>query len=313
MPRLLLPKRHKSSPGANLMLLCAVAVVIVGFLGISIYTGLQTFLEGDLQRASMNAALVGAAAYYNSPSGSATAPVPDAGGASALATTTFNTLVSSSTLNGFNTQLISATSNDSNDSITVTAKSTVGTGFLAPIGIKSIEVNAVSTARALKYEPTAFTGPIKITPDGVTPASYSETLTLAFPLVDGPGNDMYLEQNFIDQQGYIVEACNSIECYDVTKGATPVGTSHLDTVNGQQVIYGTAMVDIGRVGVRKATKLRITHCNLFNAFNKGVLKPKAIALPDPLIIQRVMIFGYAGTCVSATSCGIPAGFTPVFI
>lgn len=311
MPILKHPVQRKRSAGSNLMMLCAVAVVIVGFMGISIYTGLQAFMESDLQRISMNAALVGAAAYYKSPSGSATAPTPDTGGANAAATAAFNQLVANSSLKGFNTKFISVTNNDGNDSVTVTAQSSIGASFLAPMGIKTIEVNAVSTARALKYEPTAFTGPISILPDGATLPSYSQTLTLAFPLVDGPGNDLYLEQDFALQQGYIVEACSNTECYDITKAATPVGTSHLATVNGEQVIYGTAMIDIGKAGVHKATKLRFTHCNLFDSYNKGVLNPKAAA-PTPLEIKRVMLFGYAGTCVSATNCGIPAGFTPVF-
>ena len=311
MPNPKRPNRHQSSIGSNLMLLCAVAVLIGGFLGISIYTGLQAFLESDLQRASMNAAMVGASAYYKSPSGSATAPTPDSAGATAKATTTFNQLASNSSLNGFSPTLVNVTSADNNDSVTVEAKASVGTAFLAPIGIKSLEVDATATARALKYEPTAFTGPIKILPDGVAPASYSETLSLAFPVVNGAGNDIYIEQNFADQQGYIVEACNDTECLNITPGATAVGTGHIATVNGEKVIYGTALIDMEKAGVGKATKLRFTHDNLFDSFNKGVLNPKATA-PDPLIIQRVMIFGYAGACVSSTSCGVPAGFSPMF-
>jgi hypothetical protein len=301
-------KRHS---GSNLMMLCAVGLLIVGFLGISIYTGLQGFVESDLQRVSMNAALVGASAYYTSPSGSATAPVANAANATSVATTAFNQLVANSSLNGFNPTLVSVTSNDTTDSVTVTAKAKMETNILGTIGIKSIEVNAVSTARALKYEPTGFTGPISILPDGTTLASYSNTLSLVFPLIDGPGNDLYLEQNYADQQGYVIEACNDTDCYDVTSAATPVGTGHTATVNGSLVVYGSAMVDIGKIGVRKASKLRFTHSNQFTPYNKGALNAAPTA-PDPLVIRRVMIFGYAGTCVSATNCGVPAGFSPVF-
>jgi len=304
-------KRHRSAPGVNLMLLCVIGLLIVGFLGISIYSGLQAFMESDLQRISMNAAMVGASQYYSSPSGSATAPKPDSATAIATATATFNALASNSSLNGFSPTIVSVTNNDSNDSITVASKAVIPTGFMGPIGIDQIEVNATSTARALMYKPTIFVGPIKILPDGTTLASYSQTVTLAFPLVDGPGNDLYVEENEADQQGYVIEACNDTECYDVTSAATPVGTSQILTVNGVKVIYGTAMIDIGKAGVRKASKIRFTHDNQFDSYNKGVLNPTAAA-PDPLIIQRMMLFGYAGTCVDSSNCGIPAGFVPVF-
>jgi len=303
--------RRRSNPGANLMLLCAVALMIVGFLGISIYSGLQNFMESDLQRISMNAAMVGASRYYKSATGSATAPTPDSGGAISAATQTFNTLTSNSSINGFSPSLTSVTNNDTTDTITVAAKASLDTGFLSPIGISTIEVNATSTARALKYQPTNFTGPVKITPDGASVDTYSETMTLAFPLVDGPGNDLYVEQDFANQQGYVVEACNDTDCYDVTSAATPVGSSQLKAVNGVQALYGTAMIDIGKAGVRKASKLRFTHSNNFDTYNQGALGPVPTA-PNPLIIQRVMLFGYAASCVSATNCGVPAGFDPVF-
>jgi hypothetical protein len=301
--------RRRSHSGSNLMLLCAVGTMIVGFMGISIYSGLQTFMESDLQRLSMNAALVGASRYYKSDA--ATAPAPDSGGAITAATQTFNTLVANSSLKGFNPSLVSVTNNDSTDSVTVTSKASMDTGFLAPIGIKKFEVNATSTARALKYQPTNFTGPVKITPDGTTVDTYSQTLTLAFPLTDGPGNDLYVEQDSANQQGYVIEACNDTDCYDVTSAASPVGTSQLLTVNGVQVLYGTAMIDIGKAGVRKASKLRFTHANNFDSYNLGVLNPAPTA-PNPLVIRKVMLFGYAGTCVSPTSCGVPAGFDVVF-
>lgn len=304
-------QRRLSSPGSNLMMLCAVGVLIVGFLGISVYSGLQAFMESDLQRVSMNAALIGASQYYKSPTGSATAPTPDVGGATAAATAAFNQLTSSSSINGFSPSIVSVTNNDSNDSITVAAKASIDTGFMTPIGISKIEVNATSTARALKYEPTNFIGPVTINPDGSTLSTYSQTVTLAFPLVDGPGNDLYVEQISTDQQGYVVEACNDTNCYDVTSAATPVGTSQLLSVNGVKALYGTALIDIGAAGVHKATKLRFTHSNNFDSYSAGTKNPTATA-PNPLVIQRIMLFGYAGTCVSSSNCGVPAGFDPVF-
>ena len=301
------PKRYRHQPGSNLMMLIAVAIVIVGFLGISIYTGLQTFVEGDLQRICMNAAMAGASHYYKSTGSSA--PTPDIAGAKKTAEDAFSALNDSSSVGGFNTSLVSVTNNDSNDSITVKARSTIGTVFLVPIGIQQIEVNSSATARALKYEPTDFTGEVVILPDGSSIASYSNRLDLAFPLVDGPGNDLYVEQEPTNQQGYIVEACNETTCYDLSAGATKVGTGQ---INGN-ILIGTMMIDIGQAGVHKATHLRFTHSNDFQwVYNRGVQQAYAQFATGPLTLTRVMLFGYAGACRDSDSCGIPAGFSPVF-
>lgn len=302
------PKLRRKHLGANLAILCAMAIMIIAFMGISIYTGLQAFIEGDLQRASMNAAMAGAAAYYGTADGTGR-PTPDAGGAQGLATSTFNAIVSNSSLNGFG-GTATVTSNDSNDSITVTGTASIPTAFLAPIGINSIETTTKATARALRYEPTQFTGPLRILPVAGNIGSYSRNIKLAFPLVDGPGNDLYIEQDPASQQGYVVEACNDTECYNLVPGATKVGTSQILTVNGMQVIYGTAIIDMNRAGVRKANKIRITHCNQFDFYNAGA-GPTPTPTGTPLIIKRMMLFGYASACVDDKTCTVPAGFAPV--
>lgn len=285
-------------------------MLIIGFLGISIYSGLQSYVESDLQRTSMNAAMTGAAAYYSGvgPNGK---PVPNVALAQSVARATFANIMNNSSLKGFNATLSQVVNNDNNDSITVTSTASILTPFLNPLGIRTIETSATSTARALRYEPTLFTGPIRILPVAGNLASYSKKISLAFPLVDGPGSDLYVEQNFATQQAYIVEACNDTECYNLIKGAIPVGTSKLVTLaDGNPALIGTAMIDLAAAGVRKASSLRFVHGNDYNSYNAGVLNPAPTG-PTPLVIQRVMLFGYAGACVNAQTCPVPAGFVPV--
>jgi hypothetical protein len=297
----------KRCKGGSLVLFCGLGTMIIGFMGICIYTGLQTFIEGDLQRISMNAALAGASRYYSGV-GAYGKPQPNAGNATAYATSTFQGLINRSSLRGFGASVISVTNNDSNDSISVTSRATLPTALLSLFGIRNIEVNATSTAKAIKYEPTAFTGPIEILPDGVNLATYSSTLDLKFPMLNGAGTDLYVEQPADRQQGYVVEACNQQNCYDLTSAATPVGSGRILG----NLIYGSATFDLRKIGVNKATKLRFTHGNNFlgGYFNAGV--PTSYGLASmPLTIQRVMIFNYASTCVSLVNCSIPAGFVPV--
>lgn len=302
---------RKSSKGSNLAILVAVGIMLIGFLGISLYSGAQSFIQDELQRATTSAAMAGASAYYGAV-GPGGVPAPNPSLAKNTATSAFNAAVANGSLGGFSPKIVNVSNDDSNDSITIDTKATLPTPFLTPIGIKSIDAAGKATARALKYEPTQFTGPLAITPNAAQIGSYQGVIDLAFPLVDGPGNDLYLEQDAtLPRQPYVVEACNNVQCYNITSAATPVGTSKVTTnAFGTLVIYGTAIIDLQKAGVHKANKIRITHSNVFEAEDAtGVIAPLAAA--TPLTIQRVMLFGYAGLCSAPQSCGIPAGFEPV--
>ena len=299
--------RHR---GANLAILCCVAAMIVAFMGISIYTGLQAYLQNEIQKAATTSAMSGAAVYYSSP-GPQGKPAPNQGAAIAAATSTFNSITQNSrALKGFGIALNGPiTSNDNNDSITVNARGSMGTPFLAPIGINSITMDGAGTARALKYEPTNFIGPVSIIPtDDI--GSFQRVVELDFPMVDGPGTDLYVEQ--LAQQPYDIEACNPDMCYDLEPGASPVGTSRKVDVPGAgtRLMLGTFTIDLGAAKVNKATQLRITHGNIFTSFYAGQDQILQV-YPTPLNVDRIMIFGYAGVCPNKDNCPIPAGFSPV--
>ncbi len=304
------PRYRRRHPGSNLLLFCGIGALVVGFMGMALYGGLQTFVETELAHSAMNAAMTGAAAYYSGVDSGTHRPIPNATSAQALAGSTFAAIVNSSSLKGFNATLVSATSNDATDSITVTARAGAALPFLRALGIQSLETTATATARALRYEPTLFTGPLSIQPTPGDLASYSQSIQLEFPLVDGPGGDLYVEQNMAMQQAYVVEGCNETECYNLAGGAFPVGSSKVVTlIDGTRAIVGSAIIDLAQAGVRKASVLRFVHGNNFSVFNAGVLQTANST--NPLVIQRVMLFGYAGACVDDKTCAIPAGFVPV--
>jgi|GEM_PF-2147559 len=305
-----MPVRRKRQSGANLALLCMMGVIILGFVGVCMYGGMQAYVEGDLQKASMGAAMAGAAAYYGKTDAQGS-PAPDSAGAISAATTAFNSAVSNSSLKGFNVTLNGVNNNDSNDSITVDAKATISLPFLGLVGISQMQVNALATAGALRYEPTLYTGPVKILPVAGDINSYSANMKLNFPLVDGPGTDLYVEQDAALQQPYVVEVCNSASCYNVGAGATPVGTSQKITLaDGSVAIVGTAAIDLQKAGVRKGSMLRFTHGNVFDSWTNGAANaPPTVA--TPLTIRRVMLFGYGSACVDKDTCYLPQGFVPV--
>lgn len=300
------------SAGSNLVMLCTMAVLIIVMMGISIYTGLQALVQQEIQKAASTAAMAGAAAYYSGNAGGK--PTADAKGAIDVATNTFNAIVANSgALKGLGAKLTGVTNNDKNDSITVKAQGSFTTGFLAPVGIKRIDLVGNGTARSLKYAAAGNdspVGPISLLPDG-TMKSMQQTLELAFPLVDNPGTDLYVEQ--IQQIQYVVEACNDQFCYDLVSGAKKVGSGKIrpsGTLDGTDVIMGSCTIDLAKAGVRKASKLRFTHGNVFATSYGG--GPESLqTYPTPAMLSEVYIYGYASACPDENNCPVPAGFVPV--
>ncbi len=298
-----LKKSHGADPGIALPFSVVFMVALIGFAGVAIFTGLQAYFMGELQKTATTAAMAGAAAYYSEVGGDGR-PAPNPGKATQYATEAFNNIKNASgALTNYKTELVSVSTNDSTDSVTVNLTGEVPTPFLALVGLSSIKMSASGTAAAMKHVPTNFTGPIVITP----PTTMDTTLELVFPLVDGPGTDLYVEQ--IQQRGYTVLACNDSECYDLIKGATPFGDSRIVNRNGVEYIYGTAFIDLEKAGVRKASKLKFVDDGVYNALIGG--DQYIDTQPVPTIISRVMLFGFAGACPKADYCSPPHGFERV--
>ena len=302
-----LNNRHS---GANLAILAGLSIMLIGFLGVSVFVGLQVYMQGEISKAAQTAALTGASVYYSKANAATGRPEPDSAKAIQVAEDTFKAIVANSgALKGFGLTLTGPpTANDSNDSITVQARGAFATSFLAPVGIKQIEITESGTARALKYEPTQQLGPISILPTTGNVGSGSRMLNLVFPIVDGPGTELYVEQAG-SKMAYIVEACNDTRCYDLTHVAKTVSGKKI-TSKGSPAVYGTCTFDFTDAKVNKASKLRFVHAMNF-AQQFGNSSSKLSLQPAPLLINRVMIFGYAGTCPDKNRCPIPAGFAPV--
>lgn len=304
-------QKRKRARGANLALFAATAVMLLAMLGIGIYMGLQGLLQNEIKKAASTAALAGAAVYYSASENGL--PRPDPAKAKATATSVFNAVVANSgALKGLGVQLESVTNNDKNDSITVKAHGTFGTALLAPVGIKKIDMSTSSTARAIKQIAAGVgsrIGPITLIPDG-TLASMQQTLELAFPLVDNPGIDLYIEQ--YQQVPYVVEACNSQECYDLTSAVTLVGSGKIvkNMQDGTDMIQGTCSIDLEKAKVRKASKLRFTHGNTFSSAYSGGDKVLS-TYPTSVLLPAVYLLGFSSVCPNEDNCPVPAGFAPV--
>lgn len=244
------PALRRHSRGSNLIILAVVAAMLIGFMGIAMYTGLQALVQGELQKAADTGAMAGAAALYTG--GTTGKPTPNAGFATQVANATFTGMINSS--GALKALGASGSASISGNEITVKAQVNMKTPFLTPVGVNQITIPAIAIAQALKYEPPGL--PITVTPNPADLKTWSKTIDLEQPLVDeGPGTDLYITQNTATP--FIAEACNKTLCYDLTGG---VPAADLTTApNGAKMFKGGSVaIDLSKAGVRKATKLRIT-------------------------------------------------------
>ena len=290
--------RHR---GSSLAIFAAFLVTLVALIGIVLFTSVQALLHHELQQASSAAAKAGAAYYYSGVSVNNRA-LRDPATAAQVAENTFNNLAAnSSILRGFQATLSGSrvTTDASQDSVTVESRVLFGTPLLAPIGINNVELTTRESARSVKMlvvDAPSATPPLVIKP------GQSKLIDLQFPITDTPGIEIAIHQNpdNADEQGYIVEACNSNRCHDLdANGLLVNGTDSAAVVrNGQRIISGDASLVFKSSGVSKATKLRITNANM-NAYSI-----------KPVVIDGISVYGYASACVTATNCPIPSGFKP---
>lgn len=298
--------RPAQSGSALIIMLCLLLLVVL-FSGVAMYTGMQAFYANEAQKTLDSATMAGAAAYYQMDANGQILPNP--GYAQSVVRNTFNQAVNAGSLRGGNYQITNL-STDNNGGISVQVSGATGTALLAPSGITEIRVQAQSNARAMRYVPTLDLGTVYILPEENNLQSYSRMVHLAFPISNGQGYELLVEQAAHDQQGYVIEACNESECYDLGPGATPIGTARRVTRDGATILYGSAVIDLGRAGVNKASSLRITHGNDFIWYNNGAEQEPSL-VPRPLIIDQISIFGFARMCPTPGNCPLPHGYQDV--
>ena len=296
--------------GGSLIIMAVVGAMLCAFVGTAIFLSMQALLHHELQQAVATSAKVGAANYYSYYTMS-NRPGRNPVMAHHLALATFNAVVrESSTLRGTKPTLTALRISPQNDTVTVEAEVIIPTGLLAPIGIERMKIIERETARAMRFSPVDVTGPL------VLEAGESRTIEFPYPVVDTLGTDVIIQQDPLNsfEQGYIMEACNADECFDMGSGARDLMKATYDGQKvqvesddndiqpreGNRVIFGESSFFLKPSKVNKATSLRVTNANINNY--PGI---------SPLRISQISVFGYSGLCISEHNCPLPAGFRPV--
>jgi hypothetical protein len=316
------PSSKHARPGSALAIIVVLLVALLGFLGVAIYTGLNAYLQNELQNAASSAAGAGASAFYDrfDPGSGMPQKSPDL--AQLSAQQTFNGIVSANpALGNFNTRLINGTPkvNGSNDTVTINSRADVPTPFLAPIGINTYSVDANATARYgyMSLDSSKFTINTKTGP-------YFRILNLDPPVVDAPGPDLAFNTAVSGGgwHGVIVELCSNGKCYDVGPAAKVYNGQGIAVdrdypgYGRRRVLYGAFMVDLGASNaaygytgnVKKGAAVRVVDDGIHDYIIPGSLERGIELDPAPTVVEKMNISHYAVFCPDETNCVTPPGF-----
>ncbi|MBY0450966.1 MAG: hypothetical protein K2X01_10115 [Cyanobacteria bacterium] len=229
----------KYSQGSALAITVVVFAVLLGFLGVSVYTGLNSFLQNELQKTTSSVAMAGASAMYDDLTSNVNpAPVRNDTAAVTATTNLFSYIVGNSPpLTAYGAAIQNPGAGgliQADGSVEVASRLSLSTPFFAPLGINNISVDARSRALPVKMQfgdGTVANAPVEIDPKGVNTGLSNGTammqyFDLPYPVIDGPGVDLMVKSalnpaNGNNVHGVIIEGCSGLgptaSCYDLTE------------------------------------------------------------------------------------------------
>ncbi len=306
--------------GTALAIIVTMLTALLGFLGIAIYTGLNAYLQNELQNAVSSSAGAGAAAFFDTFDANGVPQVSSAEAQLSAQTTFDNIIAANPAMTSFGVAMTGApTLNVARQTVTVEATATVPTPFLALVGISDYTVDATSTARyaRMNVDTTNFTINTKTGP-------YYRILNVDPPLVDGPGPDMFVSSAATGggYHGIIVELCSAGKCYDVGRAALPqsadaiVSDRDYPGFGTRRVLYGDFYIDLGGTGlgynqhVKKGAAIRIVDDGVQDYIVVGSGgSQRGIELdPQPTEVAAMRMFHYSVFCADQNLCSLPTGF-----
>lgn len=143
------PLGRLKSSGSTLQFAAIQLFLVIAFLGVAAYVGLNTLLQEELQKTVSTAAMFGASSYYDGDTN--LNPVKDPDRAFLAAQSAFShALTSSPMLQAFGTQLTQLNLQVGDDQVTVGAEARLPVPFLAVIGIREFLLEAEASSKYIK-------------------------------------------------------------------------------------------------------------------------------------------------------------------
>ncbi|MBY0450968.1 MAG: hypothetical protein K2X01_10125 [Cyanobacteria bacterium] len=322
---------RKACSGSVLLITLVVFVVLLGFLGIAVYSGLNAFLQAELQRAASAAVMAGASSLYDDTNATSNAPQRNTSQALTATQETFDNIVAHSRpLTGYLAALDLPVYDPVDDRIHVQSRLQIPTPLFSPLGINQLIVDAQGDARYVKM---VLENPVNL---NTQTGPWVQEITLDYPVVDGPGADIYIRQPPTSSGGFhglIFEACSGTRCYDITRAvrfesnqglaldvtfdsppAPPknqrrvayAGGYYID-LNGVNLPRGYNIHTPAQFDVLKATKLRIIDDGIFDQYNPTTGRRSLELQPAATQVSRIEVYHQAIMCPPSVPCPPPAG------
>ncbi|MDH4379205.1 MAG: hypothetical protein QE263_04805 [Vampirovibrionales bacterium] len=294
---------RRAQRGVVAVLIAGTLVMLLIALGVALYTGVNAYIQGDLQHLSNSMALAGARSMYDDletdPSISVTvdgitttalpgktapqfsqAKAKDAANAVFDRVTKYHPILS----NNFQTSIDKLIINEEEQSVLVVLTGVIPTPFLSFMGINELDLEAKS--KALYSQVNGLTTPIRINTQGVDaqgepdPKSpYAQAINLPLPLLDGYGPDLFMDTGLAASGGYHgvrIELCTvedaTLKCYDMGKAARVYNNQGairpiMNKAGGEigRVLYGKIFIDMAYLNFNKATAIRISDDGVHDA------------------------------------------------
>jgi hypothetical protein len=298
-------------------------------LGVALYTGVNAYIQGDLQHLANSMALAGARSMFDD-----LAADPDIGDGVAgktppkfsqakaedAANTVFGRVTEYHPILSFNFQasIDKLIINEDEQSVLVVLTGVIPTPFLSFMGINELDLEAKS--KALYSQVNGLTKPIRInTQDGPKDA---QAINLPLPLLDGYGPDVFIDTGMAASGGYHgvrVELCTvedaNLKCYDMGQAARVYkNQGAIAERDGVRYLYGKVFIDMAYLNFNKATAIRISDDGVHDAIagtdGLGNSTGRVLELvPADTQIGSIRLLHYAALCREA-NCTRPAGLMP---
>lgn len=311
--------KNRASHGVSMILFAVTGMMLVGFLGIALYAGLNAYIQTELQQMANGMAQAGARSLYDNFDASGQ-PIPSTGQSqAAMAAVQGRFLSANPALQSFGGVAVLDQSADSgSEMVSVTLQKNIPTPILGFLGINTISIQAASIARYAQMSiPPGFSSINTAT------GPYVRQINLDPPLLNGPGPDIYINTGISGggYHGLMLEVCSAGTCVNVGRGARIANNNGViveRSYGGQtyRVLYGQFFIDMDAIGVdvRKGVALKIIddgihdyYTNLNSAVpSRGLELVPAATRPSSLRLMR-----FAVTCsASGSACNLPSAFIP---
>lgn len=300
---------RRAQRGVSMLMFAATGTMMVGFIGVALYAGLNAFIQTELQQMANGMAGAAARSMYDNFDASGQ-PIISGGQATAAADAVRVRFLSANpALAGLGGVIVVNQAIDTgNETARITLQKNIPTPLLGPIGINTLNIQASSTARY---------GQMNI-PSGLLSINtatgpYTRLVNIDPPLLNGPGPDIYINTGISGggYHGVMVEVCSGGQCYNVGHGARIANNNGTVVLrNGYRVLYGQFFIDIDAVGVdaKKGVAIKIMDDGVHDFYSPTGSRGLEL-VPAPTIPSSLRVMRFASLCsVNGGACNLPTGF-----